>query len=367
MGIYKSIDGGLNWDTVSINTGFNSITFHPGNPDTIYATMGSGSFSDGIYKSIDQGNNWDVLDWIFGATSLSIPAWTPGTMFVGSKSLGVLKSINFGTTWTQMNDSLDNLNVLAIVDVYPITIPEDPIIEYVVGTEGGIFYYPDHVLLGSADEYWHNTNTATNAMIPAISSEESGNYLWAAIGGGSWSDGMYNSIDLGGSWDVSEYWPYITDILINPINPNTVYASDSSDGVKRTINGGISWETINNDLGDSLVYCLAQSPADTLHLYAGTEHGLYVYDFTTSINETNNIHYSNIKIFPNPANNDITIKITGNECTKAEIYDLEGQILKSAILHNSETNINIDNINKGIYLLKIYSDKEVITRKLIKQ
>ena len=59
-GIYKSTDGGVTWDTVSIYPGFNSFTFYPYHPDTMYATLGIGSLSDGIYKSADGGNNWDI-------------------------------------------------------------------------------------------------------------------------------------------------------------------------------------------------------------------------------------------------------------------------------------------------------------------
>ena len=63
--LYKSIDGGSTWDTVAYYP-FNSIIFHPeySGLDTMYATLGMGSFSDGIYKSIDGGNNWNILEYL---------------------------------------------------------------------------------------------------------------------------------------------------------------------------------------------------------------------------------------------------------------------------------------------------------------
>lgn len=364
-GIYKSNDGGLNWDTVSIYTGFNSFTFYPYHPDTMYATLGMGSLSDGIYKSVDEGNTWDVLELMPGSTSLVISDDPSGTMLAGTLGTGVMLSADHGNTWTEFNDSIDNLDVLCIVAAYPVCIPEDPITIYVAGTEGGIFYYPDHYFLPSADEYWHNANLATNSIIPAISTAQAGNYLWAVEGEGSWSDGMYNSVNFGDSWIVSEYWPFMTDILINQIDPNTVYAADSGNGVKRTINNGLIWETINEQLGDSVVFCLAQSPMDTIHLYAGTEHGLYVYDFTTGINSINN--KSDLTIFPNPATDKVTIRSVDYEINKVEIINPEGQILQSRFIKTSEGNLNIDFLENGIYFIKIHCDRGVVLKKLIKQ
>ena len=358
--LYKSSDGGINWDTVSLYS-FNSITFHP-IPDTMYATLGEGSYSDGIYKSIDGGNYWNILEWLYLSTSLTIPGYPQGTLVAGTKGMGVYESSDYGDTWTTINDSLDNLNVLSLTHINPFDCDSGQV--YFAGTEGGIFYYNYDL-----HEYWNNTNTATNITIPAISSDGDGTgySLWAAIDGGSWSDGMYKSTDYGLTWIISEYCPFITDILINPLNPNTVYAADSGYGVKKTINGGISWQVINTGLGDSVVYCLAQSPANTMHLYAGTEHGLYVYDFSVGINKKNIKQHMNITIFPNPANDKITIKSYFYKITKVDIVNIEGKLLQNFILKTSETSINIDNLERGVYFLKIYTEKEVITNKLIKK
>ncbi|MCK4361539.1 MAG: T9SS type A sorting domain-containing protein [Bacteroidales bacterium] len=46
---------------------------------------------------------------------------------------------------------------------------------------------------------------------------------------------------------------------------------------------------------------------------------------------------------------------------------MEGKLLQNFILKTSETSINIDNLERGVYFLKIYTEKEVITNKLIKK
>ena len=56
-GIYRTSDGGNNWQRTSSNTSdYRDMKFHPTNPNTIYAT-GSGRF----YRSIDNGQSWVMI------------------------------------------------------------------------------------------------------------------------------------------------------------------------------------------------------------------------------------------------------------------------------------------------------------------
>ncbi len=366
--LYKSSDGGINWDTVAFFSSFNSIIFHPDYPDTMYATYGCGSYSDGIYKSPDGGNNWAVLECLYLPTSLTIPGYPPGTLVAGTKGMGVYESSDYGNTWAQINDSLDNLNVLSLIHINPCDCDSGQV--YFAGTEGGIFYY--YYDTGGP---WYNTNTATNCTAPSIATyENASSTLWAALDGGSWSDGMYKSINFGITWEVSEYWAYITDILINPLNSQTIYAADSSQGVKITRNEGTSWEFMNNNLGDSIVYCLAQSAADTLHLYAGTSHGLYVYDFNTGIEETVNTNNDfDIKIYPNPQDGlfNLEIENISNNKLLVEIENINLQVIFNKRFTNTANRIveeiDLSGYSKGIYFVKVYFRDTMKVEKVIIQ
>ena len=179
---------------------------------------------------------------------------------------------------------------------------------------------------------------------------------------------MYKST-YGITWDISEYWDFITDILINPLNlspiyePNTIYAADSVYGVKRTVNGGVSWETINDGLEDSVVFCLAQSPADTTLLYAGTSNGIYVWDISADIEEVSNKNC--IIIYPNPANEYITIE--GIYPGRIEIMNLQGKIIKKLNTSGTKTEIDISKLESGVYTIRIETNEEIIMKKFVKE
>ncbi len=74
-------------------------------------------------------------------------------------------------------------------------------------------------------------------------------------------------------------------------------------------------------------------------------------------------------IYPNPANDNITIVYKNNNLKKAiaEIYDMQGRLFFSAEINKQITNINISGFFKGIYLLKLTSDNGIYFEKVIVQ
>ncbi|HDR90979.1 MAG TPA: hypothetical protein ENN75_01895, partial [candidate division Zixibacteria bacterium] len=54
--LIRSLNGGARWDTLGEYNGF---ALHPSSPETLLATFGIGSFSDGIYKSENLGEDFD--------------------------------------------------------------------------------------------------------------------------------------------------------------------------------------------------------------------------------------------------------------------------------------------------------------------
>jgi PKD repeat protein len=126
------------------------------------------------------------------------------------------------------------------------------------------------------------------------------------------------------------------------INPNECYyfkISDSaSDGICCSTGNGL-YELRADD--NSLLITGGDFNSNTTHnLYSGT---LSVNDFSTQV----------IELFPNPTSGRLTIKSQSLPDSYI-IYNALGQVLKqSQMTSDIELNINVQNLNNGIYFIKL--------------
>jgi hypothetical protein len=71
---------------------------------------------------------------------------------------------------------------------------------------------------------------------------------------------------------------------------------------------------------------------------------------------------SSLSLYPNPATTDIYIRFEESGFEKAELYSLQGQKLgEYTSLH-----IPVSNLVSGMYILKVYTSKQVMTAKFLK-
>ncbi|UAM99204.1 endonuclease [Polaribacter litorisediminis] len=86
--------------------------------------------------------------------------------------------------------------------------------------------------------------------------------------------------------------------------------------------------------------------------------------FTSSLSTENNL-LDTFKMYPNPTNgNFITIKTTSN--TNVTIYNTLGKVVKTTLVTANKNSIDISNLSKGVYFVKLKIDQKSITQKLIK-
>ncbi|RYJ45562.1 T9SS type A sorting domain-containing protein [Flavobacterium beibuense] len=78
------------------------------------------------------------------------------------------------------------------------------------------------------------------------------------------------------------------------------------------------------------------------------------------------IQDTSVKVYPNPATDMITIMADAN-LQSISLYDIQGRLLQTQLVNNKETKLNISDRQKGIYLLKITSDKGVKVEKIVKE
>ena len=74
------------------------------------------------------------------------------------------------------------------------------------------------------------------------------------------------------------------------------------------------------------------------------------------------------KVYPNPTNNKFIVELKDNsKVTKVEFFDFSGKIItpNKVELNNSLIRINVSNLNNGIFILHITTDKEVNKVKVV--
>lgn len=91
----------------------------------------------------------------------------------------------------------------------------------------------------------------------------------------------------------------------------------------------------------------------------------YSYILTTSIAETE--PENKINVFPNPAQNILTIETSGNKPANIQIVNINGQLIRTLTSNQGSAKINIEDLPKGMYFVNIITDKTVSTKQFIKE
>ena len=84
---------------------------------------------------------------------------------------------------------------------------------------------------------------------------------------------------------------------------------------------------------------------------------------TTGINE---LSLQNVNIYPNPVQNELFIELENETINQVEIIDFSGRIVKS-VSNNNVSSINVSELNKGMYILKIETDNGPSATRFVKQ
>ena len=75
----------------------------------------------------------------------------------------------------------------------------------------------------------------------------------------------------------------------------------------------------------------------------------------------------NLSIYPNPTKDNLTIETNLNKEQRLEIINLIGQTVYTNIINNKKATVNTSAFAKGVYILKLSSDKETVVRKFVKE
>lgn len=82
------------------------------------------------------------------------------------------------------------------------------------------------------------------------------------------------------------------------------------------------------------------------------------------------LNKSNVSIYPNPTNSNLNVEwLPNQQINHLQLIDVQGKVIQSINQDLNQSNsyqINLENVNNGIYFLKVFSEVGVVAKKLIK-
>jgi hypothetical protein len=74
---------------------------------------------------------------------------------------------------------------------------------------------------------------------------------------------------------------------------------------------------------------------------------------------------TNMSIYPNPTNDYLSISTSTK--SEIEISNIEGQIIKRLKIKDNKTDIDISDFSSGVYIIRVQTDRGIMTKKFIKE
>ena len=197
-------------------------------PKRIFAS----AYTFGLFESQDDGDSWQIQDVHSRVNDIEIHQTSPETMYLATwSSVGVYQTHDGGVVWEPTKGWATLYPTLYSVALHPIS---------------------DTVMFAG-----------------------SGN--WEFSGGE-----IYKTTNAGDSWyPVSSQFTNALTFVFAPSNTETIFAGTKYAGIKKSVDGGESWITVNNGLPSGIdgahnISSLAFHPTNHQWLYAATSLGVFV-------------------------------------------------------------------------------------------
>lgn len=267
----------------------NGIGWSKSNPNVVYLATAGG----GVWRSADQGTNWSYRSsgWQFlHTTGIAVHPTNENIVlvgtgdaygFFGAQTMGIMRSTNGGSTWTQVGAAQFGNNIVTRVMYHPDN--SNIVLATTAGASGDIWRSTDGGIT------WAATNAPAGKWDDIDYGPLSGStrQIWAVSGDGSAGGRIARSTDGGVNWtivaDATGTAQTRLDLACSKLTYGKVYViHPNSNTMYRTTNSGTSWTNLNlsssptfpNALGTNASYNWSQDTYDlhvTTAVYGSTE------------------------------------------------------------------------------------------------
>jgi photosystem II stability/assembly factor-like uncharacterized protein len=350
-GMFLTTDNGNNWTAIN-----NGLT------DTFVSSIvlsGSnifiGTYNNGVFLSTNNGNSWIAVNSGLTYKDVNALVINGSNIFAGTMPGGVFLSTNNGGSWTSVNNGFPYLTPTRSLAVSGSKI--------FAGT-----YLKGMYLSTNNGSSWTEINNGLSSSITVNAIAISGSYIFAGTEG----NGLYLSTNNGSSWSSLTN---LSSIFVNSIvcsGKNIFVGNVDGTGVSMSSNYGSTWTDANTGFSTTpIIYTLAILGSD---IYAGLDDGTVwkrpLSEMGVGINDLESVN-SNFKLYPNPNNGKFRIEFDNKQINKVslKINNLLGERIFEISDFNPKisNDIDISNLPKGVYFVKINDGVRINTEKFVIQ
>jgi photosystem II stability/assembly factor-like uncharacterized protein len=274
--IARSDDGGASWSKWRLPNGrfAYSVVVDPTDSNTIYvgaAGESTSGLNGTVFKTIDGGSTWQQSSFTAdkSVTSMAINPLNPAELWAltGYNDSGsVYKSSDAGSNWEKIDIGYPDESVKKIV-----IHPQNPSTVYISGAFGV-------VRTSDSGISWEDLGITKFCKALTLDPRKP-NIIYAATSYAGGSNYLYKSLDGGDTWEAYPvgYNGFLC-LAVEPNGSNILYGGDINLGVFKSLDGGVTWRAINEGIKANIVYDSAVDPYNPDVLLAGTEAGLFKKD-----------------------------------------------------------------------------------------
>lgn len=284
LGVLKSIDGGLTWNSTGMNFNINQqrkiarLIIDPSNANTIYCGT-----SAGIFKSYDAGINWSQIS-ASGVQDMEMNPADPQTLYACRTSF--IKTTNGGATWTTVTSGLPQANQVSRLAI--AVTKDDANYVYIVAGQSGSQGFEGIYLSTNAGQSFTPRANSPNLLGWDPSGGDTDGQAWytlsiaaapynkdvVVVGGVN----IWRSDDGGVNFNLNAHWyggggvPYVhADIHALEFMPGAVSTLfvGCDGGIFKTDDDGFTYTDLSSNLCIAQIYKMGQSTTDPQTILTG--------------------------------------------------------------------------------------------------